>query len=163
MKKNIFSVAIIAVLSILVASCTKNTPKDVAKEWLTNFYHQDYEAAKKLSTEPTKAMMTTLQGFTRVLPDSIKQKAKAVSINILSVKEEGNTATVTFNTTDDPKEQPPLKLVKQNDKWLVQFTKADVHSDAKDLMDGPDTVPAQAPATDAPMTTPDTALPKQQQ
>lgn len=162
MKKTLLTLSLAASVAFFLTGCTKNTPKDVAKEWLTDFYHQDYESAKKLSTEPTKAMMTTLQGFTNVLPDSIKQKAKAVSINILSVKEEGNTATVTFNTTDDQKEQPPLKLVKQNDKWLVQFTKADVRADDKG-MGGPEQMPAQAPATDAPMTTPDTALPKQAQ
>lgn len=159
MKKIILSLAVVLASGIFLISCNKSSPKDVAKEWLTDFYHQDYDAAKKLSTEDTKNMMTTLQGFTNALPDSVKLKAKTVTINIKSVKEDGNNATVTFTTSDDPKEQPPLKLVKQNDKWLVQFSKGDFvggetkENSASITTDGAPT----APATDAPMTKPDTA------
>jgi hypothetical protein len=164
MKKFILSLSLLLVSGVMLISCNKSSPKDVAKEWLTDFYHQDYDAAKKLSTEDTKKMMTTLQGFTNALPDSVKQRAKAVSINIKSVKEDGNNATVTFTTSEDPKEQPPLKLVKQNDKWLVQFSKGDfMGSEGKDANGGATMAPDNsatpaAPATaEAPMTMPDTA------
>lgn len=163
MKKILLSLSLILVTGAFLVSCNKSSPKDVAKEWLTDFYHQDYDAAKKLSTEETKNMMNTLQGFTNALPDSVKQKAKGVTITIKSVKEDGNNAVVTFVASDDPKEQPPLKLVKQNDKWLVQFSKGDfMGNEAKEntnaTMSADTTAPAAAPATtDASMTTPDTA------
>ncbi len=165
MKKIILSLAVMLASGVFLISCNKSSPKDVAKEWLTDFYHQDYDAAKKLSTEDTKNMMTTLQGFTSALPDSVKQKAKLVTINIKSVKEDGNNATVTFTTSDDDKEQPPLKLVKQNDKWLVQFSKGDfVGGEAKENGSGA-TITQDAPVApataDAPMTKPDTAQQKQ--
>lgn len=169
MKKN--TVFVLAVLAMaLMTACKSGTPKDVAREWLTDFYHQDYDDARKLSTEDTKNMMNILQGFTNALPDSVKQRAKRVTINIKSVNEQGNTATVTFTTSEDPNNvQPPLKLVKQNDKWLVQFSKADfAGSDKNDPMnmaspaDSGTAAPATAPATDAPMTTPDTATRKQE-
>ena len=160
MKKILLSLSVILVSGFFLISCNKSSPKDVAKEWLTDFYHLDYDAAKKLSTEDTKNMMTTLQGFTNALPDSAKQKAKTVTINIKSVKEDGNNAVVTFTTSDDTKEQPPLKLIKQNDKWLVQFSKGDFvggenkENSATITTENPT---APAPNADAPMTKPDTA------
>ena len=150
MKKYLLSFSVLIISGILMVGCNKSSPKDVAKEWLTDFYHQDYDAAKKLSTEDTKTMINTLQGFTSALPDSVKQKAKGVTITIKTVKEEGNTATVTFMASDDAKEQPPLKLVKQNDKWLVQFSKGDfMGGDSKEQGGAtlsPDNGPAPAAA-----------------
>lgn len=160
MKKLLLSFSVLILAGILMTGCNKSTPKDVAKEWLTDFYHQDYDAAKKLSTEETKTMINTLQGFTSALPDSVKQKAKAVVITIKSVKEDGNNATVTFVASDDTKEQPPLKLVKQNDKWLVQFSKGDFMGGDNKESGGatlsPDNGPAPA-AEPAAAPVPDTA------
>jgi hypothetical protein len=113
-------------VSALLLSCNKNNPKDVAREWLTDFYHQDYESAKKISTEETRYMLNTIQGFSAALDDSVKEKAKKVTIDIKDVKVEGDKATVTFRASNAPtQDEPPLKLVKQNDKWMVQFTKSD--------------------------------------
>ena len=140
----------------------------MAREWLTDFYHLDYDAAKKYSTEDTKNMLNVLEGFTNALPDSTRQRAKSATINIKSLKEDANTATVTFTTSEEPnKEQPPLKLVKQDNKWLVQFTKADFTGaeNADAAATGGATISQDAPAApataDAPMTTPDTAAQKQ--
>lgn len=111
---------------MLLSSCSKNTPKDVARQWLTDFYHMDFEDAKKYSTEETKIMLGTIEGFSASFADSIKQNAKKVTITIKGVREEGDKAYVTFSASNDPTAtEPPLKLVKQNDKWLVQFTKSD--------------------------------------
>jgi hypothetical protein len=143
MKKLFYFLSIAIVSLSLFTSCNKNTPEAVAKDWLTAFYHQDYDVAKKLSTEDTKAMLNIIQGFSGSFADSIKQKAKQVSITIKSVKTEGDKATVTFVASNNPKqEEPPLKLVKQNDKWLVQFTKSDFKP-----TDSGDKVPATGGAT----------------
>ena len=147
MNKIIRSFSVLLISAVVLVSCNKSGPKDVAKEWLTDFYHQDYDAAKKLSTEETKTMINTLQGFTSALPDSVKQNAKKVTITIKSVKEDGNNATVTFMASDDSKEQPPLKLIKQNDKWLVQFSKGDfMGGDNKDANGGATLSPDNGPA-----------------
>ena len=157
MRIFVLSSFVLLLTTVFLTACNKSAPKDVAKEWLTDFYHQDYDAAKKLSTEEAKIMINTIQGFTNSFPDSIKQKAKNVTIMVKTVKEEGNTATVTFVASDDTKEQPPLKLVKQNDRWLVQFSKGDfTGGDSKDNNTGgatlsPDNGPAPAaePASSA--------------
>ncbi len=117
----------LAIASVFVFSgCNKNTPKDVAQQWLTDFYHLNYEDAKKLSTEETKTLLNTIEAFSSCLADSIKQNAKKVTIKIKEVKEENDHASVTFIASTDPNHvEPPVKLVKQNDKWLVLFTKSD--------------------------------------
>ena len=81
MKKNILSYIIVFVAFAALASCSKTAPKDVAREWLTDFYHLDYDAAKKYSTEDTKNMLNVLEGFTNALPDSTRQRAKSATIN----------------------------------------------------------------------------------
>ena len=169
MKQILASLSLLACITLF--SCNKNTPKEVAQEWLTAFYHQDYDDAKKLSTEETKFMVNTCQGFSSCLPDSLKQKAKKVTISIKDVKIEGDKATVLFTASNAPTQQePPLKLVKQNEKWLVQFTKSDFKQDdaspnnpmgggATITLDNPAPPPANTPS-DAAML-PDTT--KQQQ
>jgi hypothetical protein len=117
---------VFALATLLLTSCKKTTPKEIAHEWLTAFYHMNFEEAKKYSTEETKLMLTTIEGFSSSFADSIKQNARKVNVTIKSVKEEGDKAYVTFSASNDPNAtEPPLKLVKQNDVWLVQFTKSD--------------------------------------
>ena len=119
-------ILVFILVAVLLTSCKKNTPKEVAHEWLTDFYHMNFEDAKKYSTEETKIMLNTIEGFSASFADSIKQNAKKVNVTIKSVKEEGDKAYVTFSASNDPNaSEPPLKLVKQNEKWLVQFTKGD--------------------------------------
>ena len=164
MKKS-FSLLSLALISLLLlAACSKNNPETVAKDWLTAFYHQDFEYAKKLSTDETKAVLTNIQGFSSALDDSVKKKAKAVNITVKSVKTEGDKATVTFSASNSPdQEEPPLKLVKQNDKWLVQFSKDDFNSGS--AQDAPPTggatitldAPAQGSGGDSAAMAPDTA------
>ena len=125
MKKTL-SVGFLAFALLFLASCSNNNPKDVAKEWLTNFYHFDYEAAKKMGTQETKTLLTSLEGFALALPDSVKQHNKKLIVRINGVKEEGDKATVTYTLSDDEGHLSELHLVKDKDKWLVQFSKADM-------------------------------------
>lgn len=128
MKKILLSFSTLLLASMLLVSCSKNSPKDVANTWLTSFYHMDYEAAKKVSTDDTKALLTQLSALSSMMPDSTKKELKNISVTIKDVKEDGDKATVTYSLSggkDAPKDTPPLKLVKQGGKWLVQFTKQD--------------------------------------
>ncbi len=111
--------------TLAVASCSKNDPQSVAKEWLTSFYHMDFDEAKKYSTDDTKEVLTNFQSFTNLMSDSIKQRAKKAEITIKGVKIDGDKAEVTFLTSEENHEMPPLKLIKQNEKWLVAYTKVD--------------------------------------
>jgi hypothetical protein len=135
MKKILHPLSVILLSALLLVSCgAKNTAKDVATTWLNSFFHMDYEAAKKVSTEDTKALLTQLSALTAMMPDSSKNEMKKAVITIKEVKENGDTAMVTYTVSDGgkdaSKDQPPLKLVKSNTgdtkgKWLVSFTKND--------------------------------------
>jgi hypothetical protein len=138
MKKTFLSVAVILLsLSVVFTACKKNAPKDVAQTWLTAFYHFDFETAKKESTEETKKMLSTLEQLVQMEPDSTKQQMKKIKIEIKDVKEEGDKATVTYTSSDSPNPET-LHLVKQNGKWLVQFTKQDQMNDQGGDQPGPD-------------------------
>ena len=110
----------------VLSGCNKNTPKDVAYNWLTDFNHFDFDAAKKLSTSDTKNLLSSLQQLTDKITDSNKQDRKKVTVNIKDVKENGDKAVCTYTTSDEPNKVETLNLVKQGNNWLVQFSKIDL-------------------------------------
>ena len=131
MKKYLL-LAAVAILSLTAITSCKNggNPKDVANTWLVAFYHMDYEAAKKVSTDETKTLLAQLAQFSGMVPDSTKQQYKKITVNIKDVKENGDKADVTYTISDPTSKEASdkdqmLHLVKQNNKWLVQFSKND--------------------------------------
>lgn len=124
MKKAVYSILAIVLITIGLTSCNSNTPKASADKFLTGLLHYDYESAKSVSTEETKKMVDLMAQFSSMMPDSVKQDAKKVKIIIKDSKEEGDKAVVTYSTSDDTT-QKKINLVKQNDKWLVQYSKMD--------------------------------------
>src|SRR4051812_30439149 len=117
------------VAGIMMAGCNKGGPKDVANKWLTSFYQNDYETAKKYSTDDTKKFLSELNELFKILPDSSRKDLKKETVSIKDVKQDGDKATVTYATSTEPGKEQQLSLVKQNDKWLVQFSKEDVPAD----------------------------------
>lgn len=140
MKKVLFSLAAVMLFAMSLVSCNSNSPKASADKFLTGLLHYDYEAAKTVSTEETKNMIDMMAQFSAMMPDSVKQAAKKVKVNIKDAKEEGDKATVTYTTSDDPSEKK-LNMVKQNGKWLVQYSKMDTNGEEN-------TNDATAPATE---------------
>ncbi|RYD58618.1 MAG: DUF4878 domain-containing protein [Sphingobacteriales bacterium] len=124
MKKLFFSLAAVVLLAIGLVSCNTNTPKATADKFLNSFYHMDYKEAKTVSTEETKKMLEMIEQFATMMPDSARENAKKVKINIKDVKEEGDKATVVYTTSENTSESK-LDLIKQEGKWLVQFNKQD--------------------------------------
>jgi Domain of unknown function (DUF4878) len=158
MKKTMRLFAAVAFLAVIFTSCNRGgSPKAVAATWLTAFFHMDYENAKKVSTEETKTLLTQLSQFSSMVPDSTKQQYKKITVEVKDVKIAGDTAAVAIYTINDPtskeasgKDQE-LHLVKQNSKWLVQFSKNDSMGgdDGADKPGAADSVQAQNPSTDA--------------
>jgi len=139
MKKILLSLSALLLAAVVVISCNKNSPKEVANTWLTNFYHMDYDAAKKVSTEDTKNILAQLQQLSNMISDSSKKEQKKITITIKDVKEEGDKATVSYSTSSDSPNSKNniLKLVKQNGQWLVQFSKNDSMGDMGGNADQP--------------------------
>ena len=64
MKKLLRTSFVFILAAFMLVGCSKNTPKDVAYNWLTDFNHLDFDAAKKLSTADTKNLLSSLQQLT---------------------------------------------------------------------------------------------------
>lgn len=125
MKKILVSVLALVLTAAFLISCNKNSPKEVATNWLNCFWHMDYEGAKKLSTDDTKNFIAQLEQFSTVISDSSKKEMKKLVITVKDVKENGDKAVATYVMSDMPGKDQTLNLVKKNDRWLVQFTKND--------------------------------------
>lgn len=125
MRKIAIYISIVVLAASTLASCSNNTAKDVASAWLNAFWHLDYDGARKLSTEDTKTLISTLQQFSKVISDSSKKEMKKITIKIKDVKEDGDKAVVTYTMSDMPEKDQVVNLVKTNGQWLVQFTKND--------------------------------------
>ena len=136
MKKLLSYVSMIVAAAVIMTGCSKNSPKSVASTFLNSYYHLDYEGAKKVSTEETKNTLNMMQQLSATFfPDSMKKAAKDIEVTIKDVKEEGDKATVIYNTSTVPTDQT-LHMVKEKGKWLVQWTK-------QDQMNGADTTGAE--------------------
>ena len=165
MKKLLAYVSIVLAAAVIMTGCSKNSPKGVATTFLNGYYHLDYDAAKKVSTEETKNTLNMMQQLSATFfPDSMKKAAKDIKINIKDVKEEGDKATVTYNTSAVPTDQT-LHLVQQKGKWLVQWTKQDQMNGAGGGADstGAEPEPAMADSAAGPVAEPapaDTAAKK---
>jgi outer membrane protein assembly factor BamD (BamD/ComL family) len=126
MKKFLSLFSIAALLVTIITGCKKDSPKEIATAWLTSFYHMDYDGAKKYSTEDTKNMLALFEEFNKAAGgDSLKTAARKITVKVKDVKQEGDKATAFYTVSDHPDKQEAVYLVKQNDHWLVQFSKRD--------------------------------------
>jgi hypothetical protein len=112
----------------------------------------EFEQAMKLSTPDTKNLLNSLKELTDGVDDSSKAEIKKIKVTIKDVKEDGDRAVVTYVASDNQQEQA-LNLVKQNDKWLVLFTKADLVGTVPEDAEVPE---EELPATDSAAAAPDT-------
>jgi len=161
MKKPLFFFSAIIVLAIGITSCNSNSPKSTADKFLNNFYHMDYKEAKTVATDDTKKVLDMIEQFATMIPDSQKQNAKKIKIDIKDVKEEGDKATVVY-TTSESKQDQKLDLVKQNGKWLVKWSKqndAEGETPAEGQTEEPGLTDTTAPA-DGTTVSPDTDVKK---
>ncbi len=130
-----FLLPVLAVLGLAtLASCGGGGAKGNAEKFLNAFTHLEFDKAKEVATDETKQMLDMMISFQNMggmqAADSLKREAKKTKVNITDVKEEGESATVTYTVTDPtgatPSTPQTLKMVKQKGKWLASFTKADM-------------------------------------
>jgi hypothetical protein len=103
-----------------------NEPKHVAYLWLSSFYHMQYEEAKKLSSEDTKALLEQFAGLTSYMSDSSRREMLKVKVGIKNSHIQGDQANVVYNTSDNPEKEQIINLVNTKGRWLVQFSKNDI-------------------------------------
>ncbi|MBL7683903.1 MAG: DUF4878 domain-containing protein [Flavipsychrobacter sp.] len=122
MKKALLGLAFM--IALVAAGCNSNSPKPVAEKFLNSFWHMNYKEAKEVSTDATKQMLEMLETMAVRLPDSEVKKAQKVTVEITKVEENGDKAVVYYKTSE-MNDEKKLNLIKQDDKWLVNFTKND--------------------------------------
>ncbi len=147
MKKLLLSVTAFTLISFAIMSCgSKSNPKDVSQNFLNALTKMDYESAKKYGTPETGKILDMLSSFSSMMPDSVKNKAKDVKVEIKNVKEEGDKCVVTYKNSEKNEDQT-LNLIKKDGKWLVNMTKDETMGAGED-----NTPPADAPLEEsAPM------------
>jgi hypothetical protein len=117
MKKLLLSVVAFALMTFAIMSCgNKSNPKDVSQNFLNALTKMDYEGAKKYGTPETGKMLDMLSSFSNMMPDSVKNKAKDIKVEIKDVKEEGDKCVVTYKNNEKDDEQT-LNLIKKDGKW----------------------------------------------
>jgi len=102
-----------------------NNPRTIAYKWLSAFYSLDHETARKYSTEDTKVLLDRFASAIDMISDSTRQHMNSVMIGIKGVRVSGTRAIVAYNLSDNRVREQMLFLVKENNKWLVQFSKND--------------------------------------
>lgn len=125
MKKAILSVAAMLALAVTLVSCGGGSPKAAAEKWLNGFYHMDYASAKEVSTEETKKQLESFESMMGMMQQNAKDEAKKIKVDVKDPKVEGDNATVEYTLSNDPSPKT-LKMVKQNGKWLAQWSKMDM-------------------------------------
>jgi hypothetical protein len=149
MKKALLSILSVVLIAMTIASCgSKADPKGVALNYLNALKSLDYEGAKKFSTPETGKMLDMLSSFSSMMPDSMKEQAKNIKVEIKEAKEEGDKCVVKFVSSDKPDSEEVLNLVKKDGKWLVNMSKDDAQGGA-----ATEPIEGENPATDGEMPT----------
>ena len=129
MKRNSTVLILVLCLSAGLMACNNNTPKVVAEKFLNSIYvHTDAEEAKKYCDSNTRELINQATHLNPI-PDSVKENARSTKINIVDVKENGNTAAVVYTSSKHPDDKQILSLMKIDEKWLVQLNKAEQYEE----------------------------------
>lgn len=98
-------------------------PVNVAYKWLTSFYHLDYYEANRYATGDTRVLLQQFAHMSDMISDSSKQRMMGLMIGIKNCRQEGERAIVTYTLSDNRNKEQMLFLVREHNKWLVQFAR----------------------------------------
>jgi len=128
MKKIIFNLFLLASLSTVI-SCSSNSPESVAKIFLEKMHKADFEGAKEYATTDTKSMLTMMESFgakDKILDESKEKGSLSINVVDTQIDEDKAVCKVELKYSDEDKvEEQTLKLIKKDDKWLVNMGKED--------------------------------------
>jgi len=120
--------------SLMLASCSGNSPKAVAEKFLKAINAGDFKEAKKYCDEKTGDLIGMLESFSK----GEKPKEKDIkSFTITKVEENGDTAKVFYKAEGSDKEES-LDLKKIKGKWLVSINKEQGKENGMHHEDGDD-------------------------
>lgn len=141
--KKIINFILVAIVATAVVSCKKSGPEAVAKDFVMALDSKDYDKAKSLGTDDTKAMVDLIKSLAGMAPASDKH----AKIDKMDCKVDGDKGTCTYCCTAEGAEDK-VELVQKDGKWLVDMKKNPGGNDLTPKLD--DSTATDAPAADAP-------------
>jgi len=107
-----------------LSSCSSgNDPKEVAQDFMEALAKQDFDKARELGTEQTKAFISLAEAFIKMMPEEEKKKSAAdvSSLKWGETEIKGDQAIVHYT---DPEGKPnAIELRKVDGKWKVDMKK----------------------------------------
>lgn len=128
MKKMI--ILLLVMVAIFALAACGNKAESTAKAFFKALENQDFDAAKKLSTDEGQQLLNFLQEFSKNASEDQLSEIKNTRYEILETVIEGDSAVVKYkqwNTeTPDKIENHDLQMQKVDGAWKVHFVKDDV-------------------------------------
>ncbi|MCB5259917.1 MAG: DUF4878 domain-containing protein [Candidatus Cloacimonetes bacterium] len=128
MKKMI--ILLLVMVAIFALAACGNKAESTAKAFFKALENQDFDAAKKLSTDEGQQLLNFLQEFSKNASEDQLSELKNTRYEILETVIEGDSAVVKYkqwNTeTPDKIENHDLQMQKVDGAWKVHFVKDDV-------------------------------------
>ena len=148
MKKMFLSFFLLG--SLLLVSCSGNSPKEVAEKFMNALRAADIEEAQKYCDEPTAKMLISRAELLKgVAEEERKENGKVGVFTVTRVEMNGDTAKAFFK---DGSIELPLALKKVDGKWIVSDSAKEVQpgmSAPAEETETPTEAPAEAPAEPA--------------
>lgn len=128
MKKMI--ILLLVMVAIFALAACGNKAESTAKAFFKALENQDFDAAKKLSTDEGQQLLNFLQEFSKNASEDQLSELRNTRYEILETVIEGDSAVVKYkqwNTeTPDKIENHDLQMQKVDGAWKVHFVKDDV-------------------------------------
>ena len=122
MKKLFLSLFLIG--SLMLTSCSSNSPKAVAEKFMTAVNANNFEEAGKYCDAQTSQLLKSLNELMKSVPSSdAKNEQLFKGFKITKVEENGDTAKVFYTTEDSNGKESALDLKKVDGKWIVSMNK----------------------------------------
>ena len=139
MKKLFLSLFLIG--SLMLTSCSGNSPKAVAEKFMTAVNANNFEEAGKYCDAQTSQLLKSLNELMKSVPSSdAKNEQLFKGFKITKVEENGDKAKVFYTTEDSNGKETALDLKKVDGKWIVSMNKENKENGggAHDHSDGHD-------------------------
>ena len=122
MKKLFLSLFLIG--SLMLTSCSGNSPKAVAEKFMTAVNANNFEEAGKYCDAQTSQLLKSLNELMKSVPSSdAKNEQLFKGFKITKVEENGDKAKVFYTTEDSNGKETALDLKKVDGKWIVSMNK----------------------------------------
>ena len=122
MKKLFLSLFLIG--SLMLTSCSGNSPKAVAEKFMTAVNANNFEEAGKYCDAQTSQLLKSLNELMKSVPSSdAKNEQLFKGFKITKVEENGDKAKVFYTTEDSNGKETALDLKKVDGKLIVSMNK----------------------------------------